>query len=263
MTRLTRNFVDSLIVGDGPQPIEAVFREDLLGHLPWPVYCIDTEAGPRCWRLIRASEEASPRAEEVTDEVRRALRAALEATRGKVALAKYQKLLILSQSDNAAAPAVRHAREQVAPEITVELSATGSVVGRKSADRVQSVLRRYFRHKEITSRQFYAGLKLQDDYDLTQLAPRVTQDLTSVGMGGGSPAETIIKIRTRITEAQRQIEAAMRYLGRRLWPITHTVVCEDRPAHEWALAAKWPSAHGLPVLKIALDTLGDHYRLAG
>lgn len=114
----------------------------------------------------------------------------------------------------------------------------------------------------VDARQFEAGERLRDDYEMAALGPRVTMqwDAAPAARRGGAPAQRSDPTTAQIAANQR-FDAAIAATGRGLSDILWRVICagESVPAAEKALA--WPARAGRLVLTLALDRLADHYRL--
>lgn len=114
----------------------------------------------------------------------------------------------------------------------------------------------------VDARQFEAGERLRDDYEMAALGPRVTMrwDAAPAARRGGAPSERVDPSTAQIAAKQR-FDAAIAAAGRGLSDILWRVICggESVPAAEKALA--WPARAGRLVLTLALDRLADHYRL--
>jgi hypothetical protein len=114
----------------------------------------------------------------------------------------------------------------------------------------------------VDARQFEAGERLRDDYEMEALGPRVTMrwDAAPAARRGGAPSERVDPTTAQIAAKQR-FDAAIAAAGRGLSDILWRVICagESVPAAEKALA--WPARAGRLVLTLALDRLADHYRL--
>ena len=111
----------------------------------------------------------------------------------------------------------------------------------------------------VDARQVEAGERLRRDYEIAQLAPRVTMQWDGVrvdGGGGGALDPALAQI-----AAKRRFDAAVGAVGRGLNDIVWRVICagEAIPAAERALG--WPGRAGRLVLGLALDRLADHYGL--
>ena len=111
----------------------------------------------------------------------------------------------------------------------------------------------------VDARQIEAGERLRRDYEIAQLAPRVTMQWDGVRVDGGGgddgdPAHAHLA-------AKRRFDAAIAAAGSGLSDILWRVICagEAIPAAERALG--WPGRAGRLVLGLALDRLADHYRL--
>lgn len=123
----------------------------------------------------------------------------------------------------------------------------------------QHVLDRYLRRKEIDNRQHLAGLRALTLFQQTGLTPQVTARLDAVP-GGAAPWDD--RVTERAALARIEWGEVMRALGARLSPVIVHVCCLGEPAGEWARARGYAKPEdGLIVLRIALDTLGDYWRL--
>jgi len=116
----------------------------------------------------------------------------------------------------------------------------------------------------LSDRQFDAGEKLRADWERAHLAPRVTMCWDVAPVAGGKRR---IPIALNETEAQlaakQRFNNAIDHLGSDLSDIAWRIICggEGTPVAEKNLG--WPARSGKLVLKIALDRLGDFYRLPG
>lgn len=114
----------------------------------------------------------------------------------------------------------------------------------------------------LSDRQFDAGEKLRADWERANLAPNITMswNITPAGDGRGSLPD-------RLSQTERQLAAKMRFddaiafMGQDLADIAWRIICggEGVPAAEKNLG--WPARSGKLVLRIALDRLGNFYRL--
>jgi hypothetical protein len=181
--------------------------------------------------------------------------------------ARKRRLRLVSDEDSAPdkvrAPAVRRERGDVAEEERTIEDARGRVVGRTSGDAVQCALGKAHARKLLTNRQFTAARMLQDCWITSQGRERVTIDPTATARGGGGDsAAAIFEMRAEASSAKREFERAIKHIGARLAPVVLTCVVMDRPAAEWARSIGWAERDGLPVLRIALEALGDFFSLA-
>ncbi|MCM8729735.1 DUF6456 domain-containing protein [Hephaestia sp. GCM10023244] len=112
----------------------------------------------------------------------------------------------------------------------------------------------------VSARQVEAGERLRADYERAALGARITMrwDATPHARHAAPqvPDPTTMQI-----DAKRRFDAAIAGVGAGLSDILWRVVCagEGLPAAERGLG--WPARAGKLVLGIALDRLGDHYRL--
>lgn len=114
----------------------------------------------------------------------------------------------------------------------------------------------------LTDRQFDSGEKLRADWERANLAPNITMSWDSMPPTGGRRAAPQILSATEAQIAAKQrFDHAIAHLGSDLSDIAWRIICagEGVPAAEKNLG--WPARSGKLVLKIALDRLGDFYRL--
>lgn len=119
-------------------------------------------------------------------------------------------------------------------------------------------------HGHLTDRQLLAGEKLRGDYESACLGPRTTMvwDSSPVSRGKrGAPSPCTPT--EHALHAKQRFDGALAALGRDLSDIAWRVICagEGIPVAEKAMG--WPLRSGKLVLRIALDRLGDYYRLPG
>lgn len=114
----------------------------------------------------------------------------------------------------------------------------------------------------VDARQFEAGERLREDYEMAALGPQVTMrwDAAPRGPRASGRGRQLDPTEAQIAAKQR-FDAAIAAAGRGLADIVWRVICagESVPAAEKALA--WPARAGRLVLTLALDRLADHYRL--
>jgi Domain of unknown function (DUF6456) len=119
-------------------------------------------------------------------------------------------------------------------------------------------------HGHLSDRQLLAGEKLRGDYENACLGARTTMvwDSSPVSRGKrGAPSPCTPT--ERALHAKQRFDGALEALGRDLSDIAWRVICagEGVPVAEKAMG--WPLRSGKLVLRIALDRLGDYYRLPG
>lgn len=115
----------------------------------------------------------------------------------------------------------------------------------------------------VNPRQFEAGERLREDYEMAALGPRVTMrwDAAPAARRGGVPHRGLDPTTAQIAAKQR-FDAAIGAAGPGLADILWRVICagETVPVAEKALG--WPARAGRLVLTLALDRVASHYRLA-
>ncbi|HEY0113553.1 MAG TPA: DUF6456 domain-containing protein [Allosphingosinicella sp.] len=113
----------------------------------------------------------------------------------------------------------------------------------------------------ISERQFAAGEKLREDWELAQLSPRVTMRWDASPPGSRRSGAAIADKSDRKIAAQRRFEAAADEVGPGLKDILWRIVCAGEGMRDAETALGWPARSGKLVLAMALDRLADHYRL--
>ena len=114
----------------------------------------------------------------------------------------------------------------------------------------------------ITRRQFDAGEKLRLDWERGQLSARVTMAWNAApvsrgrGGAGASPDLSGAQI-----DARRRFQAAIDSAGPGLADILWRIVCSGEGMRDAETALGWPARAGKVVLTIALDRVGDFYRI--
>ena len=114
----------------------------------------------------------------------------------------------------------------------------------------------------VTARQYDAGDALRRDYELSQLAQRVTMqwDAPPTGKTARGAPDGLNPNEAQIAAKQR-FEAAMAALGPGLEDIAWRVLCAGEGLKTAEGGLGWPVRSGKLVLSLALDRLADHYRL--
>ncbi|WP_084583741.1 DUF6456 domain-containing protein [Sphingomonas azotifigens] len=114
----------------------------------------------------------------------------------------------------------------------------------------------------VDARQFEAGERLRGDYEMAALGPRVTMRWDPAPRGDGRRAapEPLDPTLAQIA-AKRRFDAAIAAVGGGLSDILWRVVCAGEGLSAAEKALGWPARAGKLVLCLALDRVGDHYRL--
>jgi hypothetical protein len=119
-------------------------------------------------------------------------------------------------------------------------------------------------HGHLDERQFLAGEKLRGDYEAACLGARTTMVWDHMPVSRGKRvAPSPMTPTEHMLAAKRRFDGGIAALGRDLSDIAWRVICagESVPAAEKGMG--WPLRSGKLVLRIALDRLGDYYRLPG
>ena len=113
----------------------------------------------------------------------------------------------------------------------------------------------------LTDRQFEAGERLRFDWERAQLSSSLTMPWEPVRIAGAGDRG--------LTATERQIAAKARFdgaiacAGSGLTDILWRVVCAGEAIPDAEKALNWPVRSGKLVLKLALDRVGDFYRIGG
>ncbi len=103
-----------------------------------------------------------------------------------------------------------------------------------------------------------AGERLREDFELSQMGPRVTQDwsrfLTTPGGGGGAGGHA-----RGFEAARRRVEGALHDLGPGLGDIALRCCCHLEGLERAEQRMGWSARSGKIVLRIALQRLKRHY----
>lgn len=119
-----------------------------------------------------------------------------------------------------------------------------------------------FARKLVSQRQFDAGERLRADWEMAQLAPRVTMswDAAPVARGRGGSA-TECDLSGAQIDARRRFDSAIASAGPGLADILWRVVCAGEGMRDAETALGWPARAGKLVLTFALDRVADFYRV--
>ena len=117
----------------------------------------------------------------------------------------------------------------------------------------QSALDRYLNRSQISQRQFDAGVKLYRLWRATGGAQRITMSYEVRIPGGRELSDDQAALRGRLTEVLR----ATGPLGGIL---VHVCLCGEA-ARTWASSRGDTPQAGVVVLRLALDALGDYWKL--
>ena len=119
-----------------------------------------------------------------------------------------------------------------------------------------------FARGHIDRRQFDAGERLRSDWERGQYPPRTTMSwdgapvCRSRGGSAGVPDPAGAQF-----DARRRFERAVAEAGPGLADILWRVVCAGEGMRDAETALGWPARAGKVVLKLALDRVGDFYRI--
>jgi hypothetical protein len=114
----------------------------------------------------------------------------------------------------------------------------------------------------VSERQFAAGEKLREDWERSQLPPRVTMRWDAPPIGGTARGPSSAgDLAGPELAARRRFEAAEAAVGPGLRDILWRVVCAGEGMRDAESALGWPARSGKLVLAMALDRLADYYRL--
>ena len=113
-------------------------------------------------------------------------------------------------------------------------------------------------HRRIAEYQLLAGRRLQQDWELSQLAPYAALDPgRREPAGAGSMRLPDVKL-----DAMRRYGDAMKSVGRSGGTLIRLVVLENISLEKAAALMRMPARGALPALQVALDSLASHYGFA-
>lgn len=114
----------------------------------------------------------------------------------------------------------------------------------------------------VSRRQYDAGERLRQDWERSQLSPRVTMgwDSAPVARSRGGVAQ-LPDLNGAQLDAKRRFEGAVAEAGPGLADILWRVVCAGEGMRDAETALGWPARAGKLVLGIALDRVADFYRI--
>ncbi len=112
----------------------------------------------------------------------------------------------------------------------------------------------------VTERQLAAGEQLRRDWEMAQLAPRVTMswDAPPIGKTPRSAQGLADATNTQLA-ARRRFDAAVEHVGGGLSDVLWRIVCAGEGMRDAERALGWPARAGKLVLGLALDPLADYY----
>lgn len=125
---------------------------------------------------------------------------------------------------------------------------------RRARVRTQSMMDRYLHRDQITQRQYDAGMRLYAAWRASGSAQTVVAHYGLRIQGGGEMSQRQAAIRADVT-------AALVAMGTRLASaLVHVCLC-DEAAGDWGERQRGKAADGIPVLRLALDSLADYWGL--
>ena len=159
-----------------------------------------------------------------------------------------QPRLLVERAIEGDVPSKRQGRARPARSVTVNLA--------------DSPLGWLFARGHVSQRQFDAGERLRTDWERGQLGQRVTMawDSAPVARTRGASSQPVDLSASQV-EARRRFDAAIAEAGTGLSDILWRVVCAGEGMRQAETALGWPARAGKIVLQIALDRVGDFYRL--
>lgn len=114
----------------------------------------------------------------------------------------------------------------------------------------------------VSERQLAAGEQLRRDWELAQLAPRVTMRWDAPPIGRTARAAPVQADPTHAQiEARRRFDEAVEHVGPGLSDVLWRIICAGEGMRDAEQALGWPVRAGKLVLGFALDRLADYYRI--
>ncbi len=126
----------------------------------------------------------------------------------------------------------------------------------------ESPLSWLYAHKHLSDRQFLAGEKLRSEYERAAIGTNITMSWNPMppskgrrGAGHWDQSESSLN-------AKQRFDDAINCLGDGLDEVAWRVICNCESVSNAEKALGWPTRSGKLVLKLALDRLANHYRIA-
>jgi len=142
------------------------------------------------------------------------------------------------------------AREEKGDVIAIEETVQAGV--KRARVRSQSMLDRYLLRDQITRRQYDAGERLHRLWRAAGAAPLVVANYGPRIKGGG-------EIGDRQAALRADIGKVLTALGsRQASVLMHVCLC-DEAAGDWGDRHRGRATDGIPILRLALDGLADHW----
>lgn len=160
---------------------------------------------------------------------------------------------------------MRALAERPHPDMILPNTAAGDAVRTVTVNLAESPLGWLYARKRISRAQLEAGARLQRDFQLSGLAPRVTMQWDSASpppRHARGPAHREDSMPARM-DARRRFDAAMAQLGPGLADVSWRVICAGDTVVEAERAFGWPGRSGRVVLTLALDRLVSFYGTSG
>ena len=141
------------------------------------------------------------------------------------------------------------------------------VMGFVRRDLEASVTRRLARYRELEPRQIAAAARLERDWELAGLEPRLIADLRAIGSGAGPRGQA--DLHARVLDARDRLQDARRALrrgGEGVVLAVEAVVIQAGPP-ETGVAGRYTgrrdaTVHARALLGVGLNLLADWYRAA-
>jgi hypothetical protein len=114
----------------------------------------------------------------------------------------------------------------------------------------------------LTPELIEAGERLREDFELAQMAPRVTQNWDRFLTAGASRGVSAREGAEGPQDARVRVAKAMQALGPGLSDIVFRICCFLEGLETAEKRLGWSARSGKVVLKIALERLAQHYGLA-
>ena len=114
----------------------------------------------------------------------------------------------------------------------------------------------------VSERQLAAGEQLRRDWELAQLAPRVTMRWDAPPISRTARAAPVQADPTHAQiEGRRRFDEAVEHVGPGLSDVLWRIICAGEGMRDAEQALGWPVRAGKLVLGFALDRLADYYRI--
>jgi hypothetical protein len=136
----------------------------------------------------------------------------------------------------------------------------GTAIGAPRGRLIQTPLDRLFVRNSITQRQFSAGAKLKEDFEVGMLGAKDAEGNFALGIRGQANHAWVPDVQL---DAIRRFKQAMIAVGAHVGAVLVAFCCYDRDVVKIAVQQGRNRDKVMGIVEAGLDTLADHYGLLG